>query len=407
MKVYLVGGAVRDLLMDTVPQDLDYVVTGSTPQEMTSLGFTRVGADFPVFIQAETGHEYALARREIKTGEGYLGFQSEFGVDVTLEDDLQRRDLTINSIGYDIECTGRIFDPFNGKQDIDNKILRHTSDAFQEDPVRVLRLARFRARLGVGWTVADETKTLVAQMSKKGVLGELQPDRIWKELSRALMEPYPRLFFDTLLECDALHTIFPEVYRLKTALEPIRWHPESNSYEHSMLVLEQSAQLNFDLTVRLGALVHDFGKGITPRDLLPSHHGHEVKGVPIVQNFCDRLRVPAKIRNRVMHATRYHMHMHKLDQLNPKTFVRMFEDIGALNDPTVVDVLHRVGICDERGRLGSEDNPYDHLDLINVKFQAVSNVKFADVFPHGETVVTRIKDQMFRARVAAARNAKI
>ena len=400
-KNYLVGGAVRDMLMGVDPKDRDYVVVGSTPDDMISAGFSKVGADFPVFLHLETGEEYALARREKKTGVGYLGFESEFGTDVTLEDDLGRRDLSINSIAYDVSEYGGYIDPFGGQQDIKDKILRHTSEAFQEDPVRVLRVARFRARFGPEWKVAQETKDLIHNMAKKGVLDELQPDRIWKEMSRALMEKYPRLFFDTLLECDALHAIFPEIYRLKTALESRRWHPEGDAMEHSLLVLTQAAELRFDLETRYACLVHDFGKGITPRDQLPKHYGHDVKGVKVVEQFSNRLRVPAKIRDRAMKATRYHMYCHKLDQLNAKTFVKMFDDMGALNDPRSVEVLYCVGICDERGRLGSENNSWDHLSQLIESFEAYKSVKFADVFPNGEINGEKIKQQMFRARVSA------
>lgn len=416
MKTYLVGGAVRDMLMGLEPKDKDYVVVGSSVEEMLAAGFEKVGADFPVFLHPETGEEYALARREKKSGTGYLGFTSEFGVDVTLEEDLSRRDLTINSIAMQpMEDTEffvegdeghfAVFDPYNGKDDLYNKVLRHTSNAFQEDPVRVLRLARFRARLGSEWTVAPETVALVSQMAKKGVLNELTAERVWKELSRALMEDHARLFFDTLLECDALHVLFPEVYRLKTALEARRWHPEGDAYEHTMLVLTQAVKFNFGLEARLAALVHDFGKGLTPRDQLPKHYGHEVTGVAVARDFCNRLTVPSKMRDRVMKTTRYHMHMHKLDTLNPKTWVHMFEDMDAFRDPWVVYLLQQVGMCDERGRLGSENVSVDHLTKMAEVFNRVASVKFANVFPKGETNTQRIKDGMFKARVQAVKPA--
>ena len=409
MKTYPVGGAVRDMLMGLEPKDKDYVVVGSSPSDMLAAGFSQVGADFPVFLHPETGDEYALARREKKTGTGYLGFTSEFGVDVTLEEDLGRRDLTINSMAFEAEEDNPgsflVHDYFGGKDDLYNKVLRHTSNAFQEDPVRVLRLARFRARLGSDWTVAPETVSLVASMAKKGVLHELTAERVWKELSRALMEKNPRLFFDTLLECDALHVLFPEVYRLKTALESRRWHPEGDAYEHTMLVLTQAARRDFDLEARLAALVHDFGKGLTPRDQLPKHYGHEMSGVPVTKNFCDRLSVPSKMRDRVMKTTRYHMHVHKLDTLNPKTFVNMFMDMGAFNDPEVVFLLWSVGVCDQTGRLGSENSDTDHLVKLVDVWHKVKSVKFADVFPDGETNVARIKDGMFKARVQAVKSA--
>jgi tRNA nucleotidyltransferase (CCA-adding enzyme) len=403
MNKFLCGGAVRDILMGLEPKDRDYVVVGSSVEEMIAAGFSRVGADFPVFLHPETGEEYALARREKKTGSGYLGFTSEFDIDVALEDDLFRRDLTVNSMA--MSENGDLIDPFNGKSDIQNKILRHTSNAFQEDPVRVLRLARFRARFGPDWTVAPETVALVSQMAKKGTLSELTAERVWKELSRALMEPHPRLFFDVLMECDSLHVLFPEVYRLATALEARRWHPEGDSLEHTLLVLTQAANKGFDLETRLACLVHDFGKGLTPRDQLPKHYGHEVSGVAVARDFCDRLTVPAKMRDRVMKTTRFHMHMHRLDQLNPKTWVNMFMEMDAFRDPEVVYLLWSVGVCDHNGRLGSENENTDHLVKLIDVWNEVKNVRFADVFPNGETNPDRIKDGLFKARAQAVKSA--
>jgi tRNA nucleotidyltransferase (CCA-adding enzyme) len=403
MKIYIVGGAVRDMLLGQDSKDLDYVVVGSTPDQMIAEGFKQVGADFPVFLHPETGDEYALARRERSTGDGYLDFETEFGIDVTLEEDLARRDLTINSIAY--ESWGYT-DPFNGQADIKNKVLRHTSDAFMEDPVRVLRLARFRARFGPGWTVAKETRDMVHDMAKRGVLDNLQPDRVWKEMSRALMEDHPRLFFDTLLECDALQVVFPEIYKLKTALESMRWHPEGNAYEHTMLVLTQSARFEYGLDIRYASLVHDFGKGLTPRDKLPKHYGHDVKGVAVVDEFSRKNGVPSRMREHAMKATRYHMMLHKLNEINPKTFVKMFDDMSVLNDPHSVIVLYCVGVCDERGRLGSENNSFEHLNNLVIAHHAYSKVKFADVFPNGETNANKIQDGLRRARIAAVANAK-
>lgn len=415
MRFFKVGGYVRDLLLGVDSQDVDWVVTGATEAELMASppfyikSFTKVGAEFPVYL-CDRGDEWALARREKKSGKGYHGFDVEFGPEVTIEEDLSRRDLTINAMAMEFFNDGitrvlDLIDPFNGEDDLDNKVLRHTSDAFQDDPVRVLRLARFRARLGPEWTVAPETVALVSSMAKKGVLNELTSERVWKELSRALMEDHARLFFDTLLECDALHVVFPEVYRLKTALEARRWHPEGDAYEHTMLVLTQTVESNFDLETRLACVVHDFGKGLTPRDQLPKHYGHEVSGVKVAKDFCDRLTVPSKMRDRVMKTTRYHMHMHKLDTLNPKTFVNMFMDMGAFNDPEVVLLLWAVGVCDANGRLGSEDEDTSELMKVRRLFDAVRAVKFADVFPNGEKNVTKIKEGMFKARVHAVKSA--
>lgn len=404
MKTFLVGGAVRDVLMGLEPKDRDYVVVGSTPEQMLADGFEQVGADFPVFLKDH--EEYALARREKKTGTGYLGFTSEFGVDVTLAEDLGRRDLTINSMalewgvdGIGRQCVMIIHDPFNGQADLENRVLRHTSNAFSEDPVRVLRLARFRARLGAEWTVAPETVKLVAQMAKKGVLDELTAERVWKELSRALMEPNARLFFDTLLECDALRAVFPEVFRLVMTPEPRVFHPEGNAYEHTMLVLSQAVLNGYDLETRFACLVHDFGKTVTPFEMLPNHHGHETAGVPVVEAFCQRLTVPSRMRETAVKVSRYHMYMHLMDEINNKTLVRMFMDAGAFNHPEFVEVLYRVGVCDTRGRLGAEESPVASLSRLHVAWNAARATRFTDVFPDGETNVSKIKEGMYRARI--------
>jgi tRNA nucleotidyltransferase (CCA-adding enzyme) len=405
MQIYLCGGAVRDMLMNVVSNDNDYVVVGASTADMIDQGFKQVGADFPVFLHPVTGDEYALARREKKTGNGYLGFTSEFGVDVTLADDLKRRDITINSIAYDPDGHEKFIDPFNGQVDIENKVLRHTSNAFQEDPVRVLRIARFRARLGKEWRVADETKHLMGNMAKQGVLSELNGDRIWKEMSRAMMEPNPRLFFETLLECDCLHVIFPEVYQLITALESHRWHPEGNAFAHTMLVLDQAVGYTgtdeFMLALRMAALAHDFGKGITPRRLLPKHHGHDVNGVAVVKTFCDRIRVPAKIRDWCMKSCRYHMQGHNFDQLSGKGWTKMFDGMQIHNDPESVNILYHVFKCDARGRLGAETHDVSDKDFFLTQVEKYKAVKFANVFPNGESNVNKIIQGMYKARIQA------
>jgi len=411
IRYYRVGGAVRDQLMGQYPKDIDYVVTGATEEALMQARpfgntFTKIEAqNFPVYHD-QNGNEWALARRERKEGSGYHGFAVDFGTEVSITDDLSRRDLSINSMATEIfdDMKTRIvhvIDPFGGQEDIRNKVLRHTTDAFAEDPVRVLRLARFRARFGPDWTVAQETKDLIYKMNRAGVLNELTPERVWKELSRALMEPYPRLFFDTLLECDVLNVLFPELYRLKTALESLRYHPEGDALEHTLLVLTQAAEMGFDLESRFACLVHDIGKGATPRSELPKHYGHDVKGAPMARDFANRLTVPAKMRDRAMWATRFHMNMHRLDKMNAKTIVKMFDTMNALNDPQNVQVLVNVGMADERGRLGSETNSVDHVTVLSDMFDAYRSVKFADVFPNGESNVNKIKQGLFNARVQA------
>ena len=400
---YLVGGAVRDILLGHEAKDKDYVIFGLSEDQVMSTGiFDKAGNHFPIFINREDGCEYALARTERKTGEGYNGFDTYTSKDVTIHDDLYRRDLTINAIAKE-RTAENYYDPYNGFQDIEDKVFRHVSDSFWEDPVRVLRVARFRARFGPEWTVAQETKDLMRMMGKKGVLNELTAERVWKELSRALMENYPRLFFDTLLETDTLKVLFPEVYYLKAALESYKWHPEGDAYEHSMLVLMQSAYHDMDLTSRLSCLVHDFGKGITPKEEMPNHFKHDVKGVKVVDDFCHRLTVPAKMREHAKKATRYHMTCHRLNESNPKTIVKMFDAMKVLNDPESVDVLYNVGICDERGRLGSEQNDYNHVMMLKKMFYAYKSVKFNDVVGDVNASVDKIKQKLYNARTKAVK----
>jgi tRNA nucleotidyltransferase (CCA-adding enzyme) len=414
MRIFRVGGAVRDQLMGMRPKDIDYVVTGVTEEQLLAARpfgetLTKIEAqNFPVFHDS-LGNEWALARRERKEGTGYHGFAVEFGPEVDITSDCARRDLTINSMAVevfdDMKTRLRSFiDPFGGQEDIKNKVLRHTTESFADDPVRVLRLARFRARFGPEWAVAPETKELIWQMNRKGVLNELTAERVWKELSRALMEDHPRLFFDTLYECDVLGTLFPEIYRLKTALESLKWHPEATAYNHIMLVLDQCVLQGFDdLETRVMCLVHDIGKGITPRDQLPKHYGHDVKGAPLARDFLKRLTAPSSFIKHAEKVTRYHMAGHRLNQMNAKTFVKMFDDMGILNDPESVNLLYRTFQCDTRGRLGSEKDDISHLDIFLDIAEAYKSVKFADAFPNGETNPNKIKEGLFKARVNAVK----
>ena len=413
MHIFRVGGSVRDQLMGMRPKDIDYVVTGATEEQLLDARpfgetLTKIEAqNFPVFHDS-SGNEWALARRERKEGTGYHGFSVEFGPEVTIEEDLARRDITANSMAVEVfddmkTRVTSIIDPFGGQDDIKNKVLRHTTAAFADDPVRVLRLARFRGRFGPEWTVAPETKELIWQMNKAGVLNELTAERVWKEMSRALMEPHPRLFFDTLYECDVLGTLFPEIYRLKTALESVKWHPEGDAFSHVQLVLTQAAEMGYDLETRVMCLVHDIGKGITPRDQLPKHYGHDVKGVPLARDFLKRLTAPSSFIKHAEKVTRYHMAGYRLNQMNPKTFVKMFDDMGILNDPESVNLLYRTFQCDTRGRLGSERDDISHLDIFLDIAEAYKSVKFADVFPNGETNPNKIKQKLFQARVQAVK----
>lgn len=397
-QTYLVGGAVRDRLMGIQPKDTDYVVVGGSPEIMLEQGFEQVGADFPVFLHPQTGDEYALARAERKTGVGYHGFTIEWQ-GVSLEQDLSRRDLTCNAIAQD--AAGNIIDPFGGQNDITSGILRHVSDAFADDPVRVLRVARFAARYG--WQIAPETMTLMQHMVASGELTNLTGERVLLELQKALVSAHPRIFFDVLLEVGALEVVFPEVDALVSALENPEHHPEGNAYEHTMLVLTQAAVFSNDFNVRFAALVHDFGKGITPTELLPAHHGHDKNGVSIVEAFCERLRVARKTRQVAIAATRWHMAMHRLDEMRPAKIISMLRDINALKVREMAEVLYLVGCADTRGRLGAHDANVDALERILHIRDAVASVRFADVFPQGERNPQRIQSMMLEAQIRAVK----
>ena len=410
MKIYLVGGAVRDARMGLEPEDRDYLVVGAEPEDMLALGYEQVGADFPVFLHPETNDEYALARRERKTGSGYMGFEVEATPDVTVEQDLMRRDLTINAMALDLDAQdGGLIDPFGGARDLQDRVLRHTSEAFAEDSVRVLRLARLRARYGAEWTVAPETRDLCARMAREGALDELKGDRIWKELSRALGETSPRLFFDTLLEVGALRAIFPEVDDLRELPEKLKWHPEGNTYAHTMLVLEAARRLSDDLRVLFPALCHDFGKALTPAENRPSYKMHDVLGVERVEAFSDRVRAPGKVKKAAMVGCRYHMRMHDFQLMSPYKLARMLKKMGAFSDPELVGQLVLLGKADRRGRLGAHDLDVSHLDLLVEMFEAAKDVQFQDAVaefcPRNPPVGLAAGDLMHKARGAAIKKA--
>ncbi len=402
MKTYLVGGAVRDELMGQPVQDRDYVVVGATPQQMLDDGFELVGAEFPVFLK--DGEEYALARTERSTGDGYHDFETQFDSTVTLEDDLFRRDLTINAMAT--EPHNLLVDPFGGREDLEARILRHVSPAFADDPVRVLRLARFRARFGPDWKVADATVDLCQKMASAGMLDHLTGERVGAELFKALRTKHPRVFFDTLHQLGALEHVFPEIHKMRSVEENVKWHPEGNTYEHTMLVLTaaRNASGGDRPEVMFCALTHDFGKTLTDPEKYPAHHGHEVAGVPLVSDFADRVKVDRNTKKWAKLVCRYHMHMHKLTVMKPTTIVKMFDGLGAWNNHGIVDLLYKVGVADLRGKLGNEDERSGSRDLLKGFFAAASLVRFAEV-TEGKDVSQwsgeRIKDTMFRARAKA------
>jgi len=364
MKIYLVGGAVRDELLGLGAGERDWVVVGARPEELLAQGFKPVGKDFPVFLHPKSGDEYALARTERKTGPGYRGFDTMFSPDVTLEQDLERRDLTINAIARD-EATGELIDPFQGQRDLQERWLRHVSPAFIEDPVRVLRLARFAARFApLGFRVAPETMALVREIVARGELDALVPERVWQETQRALEMPAPRQFFEVLREGNALQVIFPEIHALFGVPQPEQWHPEIDTGVHTMMVLDQATQLSTDPVVRFAALTHDLGKATTPTHELPRHIAHEERGVGIVQGLCDRLRIPNAYRELGVLVSRYHLHMHKIMELRPKTLLELLEGLDAFRRPARFDQFLLACEADARGRKGLEQRDYPQPEYL-------------------------------------------
>lgn len=355
MDCYIVGGAVRDELLGRPVNDHDWVVVGATPQQMVDQGFLPVGKDFPVFLHPQTKEEYALARTERKTAPGYHGFAFHADPKVTLEEDLARRDLTINAMAR--AADGRLVDPFGGQSDLQAKRLRHVSPAFAEDPVRILRLARFAARFG-DFEVADETRALMRQMVQAGEVDALVPERVWQELSRGLMEAHPAKMFEVLRDCGALARLLPEVDRLWGVPQPEAHHPEVDTGVHLMMVLEMSARLDAPLAVRFACLCHDLGKGTTPEDLWPRHIAHEKRSVDLARAVCDRWKVPVDCRELAEATAREHGNVHRSGELGAAALMRLFERCDALRRPDRFAALLLACECDARGRLGREDEPY-------------------------------------------------
>lgn len=371
-QVFLVGGAVRDAMLGLPVHDRDFVVVGATVAAMESAGFRPVGKDFPVFLHPQTHDEYALARTERKSGQGYRGFTVFADQSVTLEDDLARRDLTINAIAQ--SNTGDFVDPYGGQRDLANKVLRHVrSDSFIEDPVRVLRLARFYARFS-DFTVSDDTMQLVKSMVEKGDLDHLVAERVWQEMAKGLMEKEPQRMFEFLRECGALKVLMPELDLLWGIEQPAKHHPEICTGTHVMMVLNQAAQQEAPLEVRFAALVHDLGKGVTPTHVLPSHHDHESKGVPLVIAVCERLRVPAACRDLALMVCAEHTRVHVSMSMKHSSIVSLFERVDALRRPERFFQMLQACECDAKGRLGLEDQPYPQKDFLIAAFGIVKAV---------------------------------
>lgn len=399
MKTYLVGGAVRDALLNLPVKDKDWVVVGASPEEMLSQGYEQVGRDFPVFLHPETHQEYALARTERKSGSGYTGFVCYSAPDVTLEQDLQRRDLTINAIAQDEQ--GRLYDPYGGKADLDRRLLRHVSAAFNEDPLRVLRVARFAARFAhLNFVVAEETQALMRWMAESGELNTLTPERVWKETEKALETRNPQVYFQVLRDCGALAVLFPELDNLYGVPAPAKWHPEIDTGIHTLMTLAIAAQLSPDIAVRFATLFHDVGKALTPPEMWPSHHGHGPAGVPLVAALCQRLRVPNAIRDLALLVTEFHDLVHTVERQSAETLVALFDRIDAWRKPQRVEQIALTSEADARGRTGFESNAYPQGDYLRHAFEVVLSVSTRDVVAAGFKGM-EVREELNRRRIAA------
>jgi tRNA nucleotidyltransferase (CCA-adding enzyme) len=377
-KRFLVGGAVRDELLGLPVKERDWVVVGASPEEMVAAGYKPVGKDFPVFLHPQTKEEHALARTERKSGRGYHGFTFHTGTEVTLEQDLQRRDLTVNAIAR-AEDGARV-DPYGGEQDVKARVLRHVSPAFAEDPVRILRLARFHARFApLGFTVAPETMALMRGMVEAGEADHLVPERVWQETERALMGDKPSTFFQTLRDCGALRRVMPEVDALFGVPQRADFHPEVDTGVHTLMCVDAGARMGFSLAVRASALLHDLGKARTPAGEWPSHKQHEARGVPLVQQFCERLRVPGEIRDLAVIHTREHLIVHLVRELRPDTLLGLLERVDVYRKPERFERLLEACLCDARGRTTFEDCEYPQVAYLREAAKIACSVKSADI----------------------------
>lgn len=399
MQIYLVGGAVRDQLLQLPVYDRDWVVVGSSPQAMLAAGFQAVGKDFPVFLHPNSKEEHALARTERKTGVGYTGFACHYAPDVTLEEDLLRRDLTINAMAQD--NSGQLIDPYGGQRDLVAKVLRHVSPAFVEDPLRVLRVARFAAKLHhLGFTVAEETMQLMAKITQSGELQHLTAERVWQEWHKSLSTHHPEMFLQVLRDCGALAVVLPEIDRLFGVPQPEKWHPEIDTGIHTLMVAKQAAQLSDSLPVRFAAQVHDLGKGVTPPSEWPSHKLHCHTGLNIIESLCERIRVPNEFRDLALAVCAQHSNIHRADELKPATKLKV---LGLLDVWRKPERLEQVLLCceaDHRGRLGLESEPYPQREIFLRAYQAALGVAVQAVIADGFQG-KQIKEELDKRRVSA------
>jgi tRNA nucleotidyltransferase (CCA-adding enzyme) len=373
VQIYLVGGAVRDEILGLKVIDHDHLVVGATPDQLLSQGFTQVGTSFPVFLHPKSGEEYALARTERKVGAGYTGFECQFGPDVTLEEDLLRRDLTINAMAQDAE--GQLFDPYGGRQDLKNRVLRHVSDAFTEDPLRVLRVARFAARFAhLDFTIAPETLALMKKITLSGELTSLTAERVWKEMEKALASDSPQVFFQVLREIGALAVLLPELDNLFGIPAPKRWHPEVDTGVHALMVVAQIAQLTEDIPTRFAALCHDFGKAKTPPEKWPSHHGHGTLGLSLIVKVCERFKIPNAHKELALLVSEFHGLVHTAHELRPQTLLKFFNQADAWRKPERFEALLLACWADLRGRLGFESCDYPSRDYLLKQLERANQV---------------------------------
>ena len=399
MKTFLVGGAVRDALLRLPVKDRDWVVVGATPDSMLAQGYQQVGRDFPVFLHPESREEYALARTERKSGNGYTGFVTQFAPDVTLEQDLQRRDLTINAIGQ--AADGTLIDPYHGQQDLQQRTLRHVSAAFNEDPLRVLRVARFAARFAhLNFRVAPETQALMREMAHSGELAHLTAERVWKETEKALLTRNPQVYFQLLRDCDALQVLFPEIDNLYGIPAPVKWHPEIDTGVHALMTLTMAAALSDQLDVRFATLFHDVGKALTPPEKWPSHHGHGPAGVPIVEALCQRLRVPNQVRDLALVVTEFHDVVHTIERQSADALVALFDRIDAWRKPDRVEKMALTSEADARGRTTLESMAYPQGDYLRRAFALAQAVPTKAVVEAGFTGAA-VREELTRRRVLA------
>lgn len=405
MQIYVVGGAVRDALLGLEVKDHDHVVVGATPDEMVANGFRPVGKDFPVFLHPKTQEEYALARTERKTAPGYKGFVFHTSPDVTLEEDLIRRDLSINAIAR--AGDGTLIDPYGGQRDLEQRLFRHVSDAFVEDPVRILRVARFAARFS-DFRVAPETNALMKQMVQQGEVDALVPERVWQELSRGLMEHKPSRMLEVLRDCGALARILPELDALWGVPQPEKWHPEIDTGIHVLQVIDCAARLDRDLPTRFACLMHDLGKAATPPENWPAHHGHEGLGVKLVEQVSKRLRVPTECRDLAVMTAREHGNVGRALQLRANTIVTLFERCDAFRKPARFTQMLLATECDSRGRIGPSasyaDAPFPQLEHLETALAAARGVNAGEIAASCADNPQRIPERVHAARVRAVKN---